>query len=111
MRARLASASSLSTRAPRVVSDARLTPLLKNISQQYLGKDYGTAVKILDRVTPAMIDSLARTSMPLCMSNLHGALRAQHASSKSGSMRRARDASTGFAKGAPRTTHRSIFAC
>jgi DNA primase large subunit len=25
-----------------------------------------------------MIDSLARTSMPLCMSNLHGALRAQH---------------------------------
>eukprot|EP00501_MAST-03F_sp_TOSAG23-6_P001327 GSMAST32.ASY1.ANO1.1375.1 assembled CDS len=62
----------------RVLSDNRLTPLLKNISRQYLGKDYSADVKILDKVTPAMIDSLSRSSMPMCMNNLHTAMRQQH---------------------------------
>jgi len=78
-REQLSRALALAAKAmPRVLSDARLMPLLKNISRQYLGKDYGTEVKILDRVTPAMVDQLSRSSMPLCMSNLHISLREQH---------------------------------
>ncbi|EJD76255.1 hypothetical protein LOAG_16754 [Loa loa] len=55
----------------------RLMPFLRSLSSRsYVGKNYigmdGS------HVTPDMVDSLAATSFPLCMRNIHNRLRADH---------------------------------
>ncbi|VDO36130.1 Uncharacterized protein BM_BM6140 [Brugia malayi] len=55
----------------------RLMPFLKKLSSRsYVGKNYiGLDAS---RVTPDMVDSLAASSFPLCMRNIHNRLRVDH---------------------------------
>ena len=52
-----------------LLRDERLAPLLSNMHKQYVGKDYSSTT-LSDNVTPDQLDSLAKSSMPLCMSHL-----------------------------------------
>ncbi|CAM9580032.1 unnamed protein product [Heterosigma akashiwo] len=65
-----------------VCADPRLAPLVRNLSVQYTGQDYGAqAGAAPGLVTPDKLDMLAngggrrsrRASMPLCMSQMHPA--------------------------------------
>uniref|UniRef100_A0A0R3RR54 DNA primase large subunit n=1 Tax=Elaeophora elaphi TaxID=1147741 RepID=A0A0R3RR54_9BILA len=60
-----------------IEEDDRLMPFLNKLSSRsYVGKNYvGTDAS---RITPDMVDSLATTSFPLCMRNIHNRLRADH---------------------------------
>lgn len=60
-----------------VSSDPRIGPLLKNVHKQYVGKDYSKA-QALDKLTPDKVDQAADVNMPLCMKNLHNALKKDH---------------------------------
>jgi len=63
---------------PRVATDVRIAPLLKNIGKQYLGRDYLSQVKASGQVTPDQLNVLASRSMPLCMNHLHSELKRAH---------------------------------
>lgn len=73
---------------PHVVKDGRLAPLVKNLSRQYMGKDYthGSNVSNIVNLKAEQIDALASKSFPMCMSNLHRELKRQHHLKHSGRM-------------------------
>jgi len=55
----------------------RIAPLLKSMNSQYLGRDYGKEDTPLenDELTANTVDSYAKQSMPLCMSQLHAGMK------------------------------------
>lgn len=63
-----------------ISKDERLAPVLSNLAKHHIDADYSvqTVTTSGDRITPDMIDSLAATSMPLCMRSLHKALKVNH---------------------------------
>ncbi|XP_047207779.1 DNA primase large subunit isoform X1 [Girardinichthys multiradiatus] len=77
-RTRLSKALALTARSlPAVHSDERLQPLLNHLSHSYLGQDYSVQ-KNVGKISLEQIDSLAGKSFPLCMRQLHQALRDNH---------------------------------
>lgn len=55
--------------------------MLSNLAKHHIDSDYSVQMAPTsseNRVTPDMIDGLAKTSMPLCMRSLHKALRINH---------------------------------
>ncbi|XP_038152150.1 DNA primase large subunit [Cyprinodon tularosa] len=77
-RTRLSKALALTARSlPAVHSDERLQPLLNHLSHSYLGQDYSIQ-KNVGKISLEQIDSLAGKSFPLCMRQLHQALRENH---------------------------------
>jgi DNA primase large subunit len=58
-------------------ADPRIGPLLKNMNNQYMGRDFTKGV-VTDKITPESIDSRADNNMPLCMKQLHGGLKRDH---------------------------------
>ena len=46
---------------PRVATDVRIAPLLKNIGKQYLGRDYLSQVKASGQVTPDQLNVVRYT--------------------------------------------------
>ena len=51
---------------------------LRNLSKQYLGKDYSKQVANGTEIKPEMIDGLSQASFPACMRELHRALVRDH---------------------------------
>ncbi|KAM9848200.1 DNA primase large subunit [Aulostomus maculatus] len=77
-RTRLSKALALTARSlPAVHSDERLQPLLNHLSHAYVGQDYSIQ-KNVGKVSLEQIDSLSGKSFPLCMRQLHQALRENH---------------------------------
>ncbi|XP_068183599.1 DNA primase large subunit [Antennarius striatus] len=77
-RTRLSKALALTARSlPAVHSDERLQPLLNHLSHAYVGQDYSIQ-KNVGKISLEQIDSLAGKSFPLCMRQLHQALRENH---------------------------------
>ncbi|XP_062851437.1 DNA primase large subunit [Trichomycterus rosablanca] len=77
-RTRLSKALALTARSlPAVQSDERLQPLLNHLSHAYVGQDYSIQ-KNVGKVSLEQIDPLSGRSFPLCMRQLHRALREQH---------------------------------
>ena len=60
-----------------ISSDSRIGPLLKNMNQQYVGKDFSKGQSV-DKLTPDKIDAAAESNMPLCMKHLHNSLKREH---------------------------------
>ena len=83
-RATLSRSLAFAARAlPAVLADERLGPLLGNMSKAYIGQEYGVAGSgagnvSLDSVLPGDVDSLAKSSFPLCMRHLHESLKEKH---------------------------------
>uniref|UniRef100_A0A7N6B727 DNA primase large subunit n=1 Tax=Anabas testudineus TaxID=64144 RepID=A0A7N6B727_ANATE len=76
-RTRLSKALALTARSlPAVHSDERLQPLLNHLSHAYVGQDYSIQ-KNVGKISLEQIDSV-RKSFPLCMRQLHQALRDNH---------------------------------
>ncbi|KNC50933.1 DNA primase large subunit [Thecamonas trahens ATCC 50062] len=77
-RSRLSRSLAVASKAlPQLSEDERVVPLLTNLSRQYLGPDY-SKTKVEGAISLDQIDTLAKRSMPLCMSNLHSHLRSAH---------------------------------
>ncbi|XP_056148046.1 DNA primase large subunit [Lampris incognitus] len=77
-RIRLSKALALTARSlPAVHSDERLKPLLNHLSHAYVGQDYSIQ-KNVGKISLEQIDSLSGKSFPLCMRQLHQALRENH---------------------------------
>ncbi|XP_047668897.1 DNA primase large subunit isoform X2 [Tachysurus fulvidraco] len=77
-RTRLSKALALTARSlPAVQSDERLQPLLNHLSHAYVGQDYSIQ-KNVGKVSLEQIDPLSTKSFPLCMRQLHKALRENH---------------------------------
>ncbi|KAM9364253.1 LOW QUALITY PROTEIN: DNA primase large subunit [Pholidichthys leucotaenia] len=77
-RTRLSKALALTARSlPAVHSDERLEPLLNHLSHAYVGQDYSIQ-KNVGKISLEQIDSLSGKSFPLCMRQLHQALRENH---------------------------------
>ncbi|XP_035461639.2 DNA primase large subunit isoform X1 [Scophthalmus maximus] len=77
-RTRLSKALALTARSlPAVHSDERLQPLLNHLSHAYVGQDYSIQ-KNVGKISLEQIDSLSVKSFPLCMRQLHQALRDSH---------------------------------
>ncbi|XP_059586679.1 DNA primase large subunit isoform X2 [Alligator mississippiensis] len=62
---------------PAVQSDERLQPLLNHLSHSYIGPDY-SAQKNTGKISLEQIDTLSVKSYPICMRQLHKALRENH---------------------------------
>ncbi|XP_032299605.1 DNA primase large subunit isoform X2 [Coturnix japonica] len=62
---------------PSVQSDERLQPLLNHLSHSYIGPDYSVQ-KNTGKISLEHIDALSVKSFPLCMRQLHKALRENH---------------------------------
>ncbi|KAL8607230.1 hypothetical protein ACOMHN_009624 [Nucella lapillus] len=62
---------------PHLEEDGRLLPMLCSLSRRYVGQDYASK-KPVGEITADMIDMLSKQSFPLCMQQLHGAMRANH---------------------------------
>ena len=56
-------------------ADTRIGPLLKNMNNQYSGRDMSKTTNV-DKLTIDKVDAAAAQHMPLCMKNLHTNLRA-----------------------------------
>lgn len=77
-RTRLSKALALTARSlPAVHSDERLQPLLNHLSHAYVGQDYSIQ-KNVGKISLEQIDSFSGKSFPLCMRQLHQALRENH---------------------------------
>ncbi|XP_036403246.1 DNA primase large subunit [Megalops cyprinoides] len=77
-RTRLSKALALTARSlPAVQSDERLQPLLSHLSHAYVGQDYSIQ-KNVGKISLEQIDPLSAKSFPLCMRQLHKALRENH---------------------------------
>ncbi|XP_028676335.1 DNA primase large subunit [Erpetoichthys calabaricus] len=77
-RTRLSKALAVTARSlPVVHSDERLQPLLNHLSHAYVGQDYSIQ-KNIGKISLEQIDNLSLKSFPLCMRNLHKALRENH---------------------------------
>ncbi|XP_068681168.1 DNA primase large subunit-like [Montipora foliosa] len=78
-RIQLSRALAMTARAlPYLEEDDRLLPKLTNLSRQYVGQDYTQKRSAGGKVTLDQIDSLSKTSYPLCMRQLHTALKENH---------------------------------
>ncbi|XP_068039788.1 DNA primase large subunit isoform X2 [Anomalospiza imberbis] len=62
---------------PSIQSDERLKPLLNHLSHSYVGPDYSIQ-KNTGKISLEQIDALSVKSFPLCMRQLHRALRDSH---------------------------------
>ncbi|XP_061425179.1 DNA primase large subunit isoform X3 [Lethenteron reissneri] len=62
---------------PSVQEDERLQPLLTHLSKSYIGQDY-SAPKHAGQISLDQLDSHAARSFPLCMRQVHSALREHH---------------------------------
>ncbi|XP_063245486.1 DNA primase large subunit isoform X2 [Prinia subflava] len=62
---------------PSIQSDERLLPLLNHLSHSYVGPDYSVQ-KNTGKISLDQIDALSVRSFPLCMRQLHRALRDSH---------------------------------
>ncbi|NXO18120.1 PRI2 primase, partial [Oriolus oriolus] len=77
-RTKLSKALALTARSlPSIQSDERLQPLLSHLSHSYVGPDYSIQ-KNTGRISLEQIDALSVKSFPLCMRQLHRALRDSH---------------------------------
>ncbi|XP_069660666.1 DNA primase large subunit isoform X2 [Haliaeetus albicilla] len=77
-RAKLSKALALTARSlPSIQSDERLQPLLNHLSHSYVGPDYSVQ-KNTGKISLEQIDALSGKSFPLCMRQLHKALRDNH---------------------------------
>ncbi|NXC35820.1 PRI2 primase, partial [Campylorhamphus procurvoides] len=77
-RTKLSKALALTARSlPSIQSDERLQPLLNHLSHSYVGPDY-SAQKNTGKISLDQIDALSVKSFPLCMRQLHRALRDTH---------------------------------
>ncbi|NXF07491.1 PRI2 primase, partial [Smithornis capensis] len=77
-RTRLSKALALTARSlPSIQSDERLRPLLSHLSHSYVGPDYSIQ-KNTGKISLEQIDALSVKSFPLCMRQLHRALRDSH---------------------------------
>ncbi|XP_034292580.1 DNA primase large subunit [Pantherophis guttatus] len=77
-RTKLSKALALTARSlPMVQTDERLQPLLNHLSHAYVGPDYNTE-KATGKISLEQIDALSVKSFPLCMRQLHKALRDNH---------------------------------
>ncbi|CAG5118444.1 unnamed protein product [Candidula unifasciata] len=78
-RTQLSQALSITSRAlPSMEEDGRLLPMLCGLSKRYLGQDYGVRQHNVGVVTADMIEMLSKKSFPLCMQNIHAALKQNH---------------------------------
>lgn len=79
-RTHLSHALAVTSRAiPQLEEDGRLLSMLGSIHQRYIGNDYlNKKTQFTGEVSPEMIDSLSKTSFPLCMRTLHDTLRRTH---------------------------------
>ncbi|XP_059157003.1 DNA primase large subunit-like [Physella acuta] len=78
-RMQLSQALTLTSRAlPSMEEDGRLLPMLCGLSKRYLGQDYSSKKHNVGVVTADMIDFLSKKSFPLCMQNIHVALKQNH---------------------------------
>ncbi|XP_061203836.1 DNA primase large subunit isoform X2 [Neopsephotus bourkii] len=62
---------------PSIQSDERLQPLLNRLSHSYVGPDYSVQ-KNTGKISLDQVDALSVKSFPLCMRQLHKALRDNH---------------------------------
>ncbi|XP_061316542.1 DNA primase large subunit isoform X2 [Pezoporus flaviventris] len=62
---------------PSIQSDERLQPLLNHLSHSYVGPDYSVQ-KNTGKISLDQVDALSVRSFPLCMRQLHKALRDNH---------------------------------
>ncbi|NXB48309.1 PRI2 primase, partial [Leucopsar rothschildi] len=77
-RTKLSKALALTARSlPSIQSDERLQPLLNHLSHSYVGPDYSVQ-KNTGKISLEQIDALSVKSFPLCMRQLHRALRDSH---------------------------------
>ncbi|NXO03477.1 PRI2 primase, partial [Rhinopomastus cyanomelas] len=77
-RASLSKALAMTARSlPSIQSDERLRPLLNHLSHSYVGPDYSVQ-KNTGKISLEQIDALSAKSFPLCMRQLHKALRDNH---------------------------------
>ncbi|XP_068867482.1 DNA primase large subunit isoform X1 [Aphelocoma coerulescens] len=77
-RTKLSKALALTARSlPSIQSDERLQPLLSHLSHSYVGPDYSIQ-KNTGKIYLEQIDALSVKSFPLCMRQLHRALRDSH---------------------------------
>ncbi|NXI15724.1 PRI2 primase, partial [Irena cyanogastra] len=77
-RTKLSKALALTARSlPSIQSDERLQPLLNHLSHSYVGPDYSVQ-KSTGKISLEQIDALSVKSFPLCMRQLHRALRDNH---------------------------------
>ncbi|XP_059698655.1 DNA primase large subunit [Haemorhous mexicanus] len=77
-RTKLSKALALTARSlPSIQSDERLQPLLNHLSHSYVGPDYSVQ-KNAGKISLEQIDALSVKSFPLCMRQLHRALRESH---------------------------------
>ncbi|NWS93266.1 PRI2 primase, partial [Toxostoma redivivum] len=77
-RTKLSKALALTARSlPSIQSDERLQPLLDHLSHSYVGPDYSVQ-KNTGKISLDQIDALSVKSFPLCMRQLHRALRDSH---------------------------------
>ncbi|XP_066036645.1 DNA primase large subunit isoform X2 [Chamaea fasciata] len=77
-RTKLSKALALTARSlPSIQSDERLQPLLNHLSHSYVGPDYSVQ-KNTGKISLDQIDALSVKSFPLCMRQLHRALRDSH---------------------------------
>lgn len=78
-RSHLSHALSVTSRSlPYLEEDTRVLPMLSALSKRYIGEDYGAREVLTDQVRADQVDSLAKTSFPPCMQNLHQSLRRDH---------------------------------
>ncbi|CAH3160276.1 unnamed protein product [Porites lobata] len=78
-RVQLSRALAMTARAlPYLEEDERLLPKLTNLSRQYVGQDYTQKKSVGGKVTLDQIDGLSKTSYPLCMRQLHTAMKENH---------------------------------
>ncbi|KAJ7373806.1 hypothetical protein OS493_009128 [Desmophyllum pertusum] len=78
-RMQLSRALAMTARAlPYLEEDERLLPKLTNLSRQYVGQDYNCKKTAGGKVTVDQIDGLSRSAYPLCMRQLHTALKENH---------------------------------
>ncbi|KFO81226.1 DNA primase large subunit, partial [Cuculus canorus] len=77
-RTKLSKALALTARSlPSIQSDERLQPLLNHLSHSYVGPDYSVQ-KNTGKISLEQIDALSVKSFPICMRQLHKALRDNH---------------------------------
>ncbi|BFZ00072.1 hypothetical protein BsWGS_03111 [Bradybaena similaris] len=78
-RTQLSQALAITSRAlPSMEEDGRLLPMLCGLSKRYLGQDYSVRHQNVGVVTADMIEMLSKKSFPLCMQNIHAALKQNH---------------------------------
>ncbi|GIY50609.1 DNA primase large subunit [Caerostris darwini] len=78
-RSHLSHALAITSRALPQLEETHLISMLSTLHQRYIGTDYtNKKSNFSGEVSPDQIDSLSKSSFPLCMKNLHESLRKNH---------------------------------